>query len=391
MAKALINHRMLTWARESARISVEDVARKFNKEPHVIQAWESGSDYPTLVQLRTLSDTYKRSIAIFYLPSPPEDFQPIKDFRKLPREYSREFSTELLFLLRDTQDRKRKLKEILIADGVEELDFVGSVNRRTNSKDVSEAIRKTLGLTIEDPIKCRKPEEFFKLLSSKAEEQGIFVFRKGGIDSEEARGFVLCDKYAPFIFINSGDSISAQIFTLAHELVHLWINQEGISNLAPLTSVSSEEELVEVFCNKVANELLVEDRYFDKFLVELNAFSIDERINRISDVFKVSREVIARKILDKGLITKKKYEELKEQYKNEWNEFKRNKKEKFKAQEGGPSYYLLTTIANGYSYTRRILGAYYSGILSGRDSSGLLGVKLNNFAKLAVSANYGRA
>ena len=387
---AFTNPGIMRWARKTSRMSIDDVARKIQKSPEVIEAWENGDDKPTINQLRALSNLYKRPLSVFYLPKPPEDFQTIRDFRKLPKGYSKEFSSDLAFLIRDTQSKQVWVRDHLISENYEKLTFIGKGQISDSTKTLSSEIRKELGLSIADQMESKDCDRAFRLLMDRVEEKGIFVFRQLGIDSREVRGFVLCDDYAPFIFINAEDSAAGQLFTLAHELVHLWINQSGISNNEPFKEAKTKEEGIERFCNQVASEFLVPDEVFNKFVKNLGTVnSNEEAINDISKIFKVSREVIARKFLNKGIINFQDYEGLREKYIKEWQKFKELRKKKLKEKESTAFvYYPLTLNANGIAFTRMALSAYYSRQLSGRDVSGLLGVKINNLGKLAAYAKY---
>ena len=80
---ALVDGALLKWARESARFDLESAAKKLGVPAQRLDAWERGELRPTMNQLRKLANTYKRPIAVFYLPEPPTEFQALRDFRVL--------------------------------------------------------------------------------------------------------------------------------------------------------------------------------------------------------------------------------------------------------------------------------------------------------------------
>jgi len=203
------------------------------------------------------------------------------------------------------------------------------------------------------------------------------------IDVIEARGFVLSDPYAPFIFLNAQDAKAAQVFTLAHELVHLWLNESGVSNLRTASTPTTQADRIEIFCNRVAADILVPaDEFQGRWKQGDPTTPLGERIDMQSKYFKVSEWVIARRLLDSGQISKAKYDALAQEYEEQWH--KQRTQEKENVTEGGPSYYRLKLVNDGYAFTKTVLSAYQSGRLSGRDTSSLLGVKLNKMEKLAA-------
>ena len=201
-------------------------------------------------------------------------------------------------------------------------------------------------------------------------------------------GFVICDEYAPFIFINSGDAQAAQLFTVVHELAHLWLNLSGVSNLEYSEIVQQvDSSSIEMFCNKVASEALLNQKYFYRALNELDdSKPLMDRIESLANYFNVSEEVIARRLLDDGVIGKDTYLELRDHYQHRWIEYKRMERRRMKAAEGGPSYYTRKVFNNGYSFTQTVVSAYESGAISGREASGLLDVKVNHIGRLASTA-----
>jgi Zn-dependent peptidase ImmA (M78 family) len=282
------------------------------------------------------------------------------------------------------------MRDFLIEEEVSPLSFVGSASIHDSPIDVGYDILNKLHLHPEEQRNCRTRGEAMRLWVEKAEYAGVFIFRQGQIALEEVRGFVICDEYAPFLYINSEDALAAQLFTLAHELAHLWLNQSGISNLEPFERSHQVEAFkIELFCNKVAAEAIL-DR--DSFYYELHgqdrSLPLEEQIENLSNLFKVSEEVIARRLLDDHLISQDLYIKLRDKYQARWKEFKLMERQRLKEAGGGPSYYSRRVFNNGYSFTRAVASAFESGALSGREASGLLNVKVNHIRRLASAAGF---
>jgi Zn-dependent peptidase ImmA (M78 family) len=140
-----------------------------------------------------------------------------------------------------------------------------------------------------EPPEERLPIPDFRTLGDRAigratDGSGILVVMNGVVgnntrrklDPQEFRGFVLCDRHAPLILINGADFKSAQMFTLAHELAHGWVNRDALFNLPDLDPGSSE---VERFCNRGAAEVLIPTRELETVWPEVaRAKEMEQRI-----------------------------------------------------------------------------------------------------------------
>ena len=314
MAKieALITPSVLKWARERSGLTIEVASRKIGRTVAEILSWENGELKPTIPQARKAAEAYKRPLAVFYLPEPPRDFDTLRDFRSLPIDHPPEFSSELALLVRTAQYRMEWMSDFLRSEDVSPLPFVGSISINTPPTEASRKITETIQVSSSDQIQCGNRSEALRMWIDQTEKAGIFIFRQGQISLKEARGFVFCDYYAPFIFINSEDAKAAQLFTLAHELAHLWLNECGISNLEPIEFGNENEAAkIEVYCNKVASELVLNSSMFDFMLHKVDESKpIYDKVEELSGYFKVSEEVIARRMLNVGLLSADTYEDL---------------------------------------------------------------------------------
>lgn len=154
------------------------------------------------------------------------------------------------------------MREYLIEMGAEPLSFVSSEKNSDDFLKVAQLIRDKLGLGESWFERRINWSTAFRELIEKVEEIGINVVMNGVVgnntprklDPEEFRGFVLIDEYSPFIFINRNDYISARIFTLVHELAHIWL---GSSAAFDLRELQPADNITEILCNRIATELLV--------------------------------------------------------------------------------------------------------------------------------------
>ncbi len=199
------------------------------------------------------------------------------------------------------------MRELLIEEGHEQLTLVGSAGGVENFKSLAQQIRQELDLAPDWAEPLGTGEDALKTLRSAIERIGILVFSNSVVglnnhrplDPEEFRGFVLCDPYAPVVFVNSADSKSAQMFTLAHELAHVWLGSDGLFNLVKMMPSNAETER---FCNRVATEFLIPRYKLTERWVEAKATS--QPFQTVARWFKVSPVVAARRALDLQLITR---------------------------------------------------------------------------------------
>lgn len=386
---ALVTPEVMKWARLQAGLhDVNVAASRIGRPPEDITAWEAGTKAPSLAQARKAAEVYRRSLAVFYLPEPPQGFQTMRDYRQHAGSQNVSFSPELTFLIRTIENKQAWLAEWAKNEGASYIPHIGAASLDKPAAEVAKAIRIALGIKVADQIACITRREALNLWIEKAEAIGINVCRQGEIDCNEARGFVLTNVYAPFIFINSSDVIVAQLFTLAHELAHLWINAPGLSNLEGIGRGNDDDEAkIEVFCNSVAAYTLLEDSSLKELWAKASgAKDLGDRIARVSNVLKISEEVIARRLLEQNKISIKDYQSLREYFAERWRQYKRDEKAKMRSRKGGPSPHLLRVLLNGRIFTRTVLSSFFEGTLPGADASRLLSVKVNNFPKVAEHA-----
>src|SRR5690348_2130136 len=255
--KAFITPKVLKWARESARMPEDIAAAKAAVPAAKLKEWENGVNQPTIRQAQKLAKAYKRPFALFFLPEIPRDFQPLQDFRK---SGAKELGTSSVFIIREVQQKQAWISDVFAENEESKLPFVGKFTFRDNAKVVANDIIATLKVT---PAGYKTDNPIREWIDA-AETNGIFISRTSFInshlklDSDELQGFAIADPYAPFVFVNSEDWNAPQLFTLVHELAHIWIAETGISNeIEPSIKAKDRMHPVELFCNEVAANALM--------------------------------------------------------------------------------------------------------------------------------------
>jgi Zn-dependent peptidase ImmA (M78 family) len=383
--KANITPYILRWARESARITEELAASKVSVPVGKLKDWETGTDQPTIRQAQVLAKAYKRPFAVFFLPDIPRDFQPLQDFR---RKGSKELTTSSVFIIREIMQKQSWISELNSENNEPRLPFVGRFALKDKPEDVANNILSTFNI---QPSRYMTGNPIREWIDA-AETNGIFVSRTSFIhsrlklDSEELQGFAISDPFAPFVFINSDDWNAPQLFTLVHELAHIWIAESGISNeIEPGIDVTDTPHPVELFCNEVAANALMPEEILSNISKEV--YQNPGELFLTARTFGISSFAFLVRSLKLKLISYRQYALLKKQADAEFAEFLKREevkkaKQKLKEKTGGPNYFLLQVNRNSRLFTQHILDAYRGGFIEPSIASQLLNVQVNKFQKL---------
>ena len=383
--KAFITPNVLKWARESAKVSEETAAAKVSVTVDKLQEWESGTSQPTIKQAQTLAKAYKRPFALFFLPEIPRDFQPLQDFRK---SGSKTLTTSSIFIIREIQQKQAWISDAYADNDEIKLPFVGRFTIKDNPQVVAKDILKTLDI---HPA-CYKSESPIKEWIDASETKGIFVSRTSFIhsrlklDSDELQGFAISDSYAPFVFVNSEDWNAPQLFTLLHELAHIWIAETGISNdVEPEIKNKEKFHPVELFCNEVAANALMPKDIILNFGIQI--YQNSKEVFKTAKLLGVSSFALIVRALNLGLISIPVYQKLKKQADIDFAEYlkreaEKKAKQKEKENPGGPNYFLLQLNRNSRLFTQTVLDAFRGGSIEPTLASNLLNVQINKFQKL---------
>lgn len=376
-----INPELLRWARERAGLSISDIVsvRMFRD----YEKWEVGAAKPTLRQLEAVARKTHAPLGYFFLSTPPEEELPIPDFRTVEDQPVMRPSPDLLDTVYTIQRRQEWARNYLKEQGAEPLSFIGSTHIGQPYDEVAITMRKALGLEAGWARTSSNWEAALRNLRKAAESIGVFVVINGVVgnnthrklDPDEFRGFVLSDPLAPFIFINGADAKAAQMFTIAHELVHLWLGENGVFNLENLQPSSAK---VEVFCNGVAAEFLVPRATLRENWARVSAA---DPYGALARHYKVSPLVIARRALDLSLVSR-------EEFFSFYTRYQERDREKQAKREPGGDFYKTQGTRVGVRFARTVIRAVKNGQLPYRDAYKLTGLKGGTFDKYAEKLGY---
>lgn len=373
-AVAGIQPTVLRWARESQGYSLEDVALHLKRNIAEIAAWESGDAAPTYAQLETLAySLYKRPLAVFFLPAPPQEMMVKQEFRTLPDFELDQLAADTRYQLRLAHAHQISLKEL--NDGVNPATHKIfrdiQLSENGNVQEAAVSIRRYLGISMAVQAGWSNSDEALKVWRNAVEGVGIFVF-KHSFKQKSISGFCLAEEEFPVIYLNNSTAKTRQIFSLFHELAHLLLKVNAISKFddSYIQYLPQNEKRIEQFCNALAAEFLMPSADFSVQLESLTQIN-DLSIQALARRYHVSREAVLRRILDRGLVQQKYYEAKVKQWADE-------------SENGGSGgdYYATQSTYLGERYLQLVFSKHYQGRLTLEQVADYLGVRTKSVAGL---------
>ncbi len=374
----MLKPEVLRWARERVAYQAAELAGKIGVEPGRVEEWEKTGKI-SIAQIDRLAHKTYTPLGLLYLSEPPEDLDqlPIPDFRSGDSRLRQRPSPNLLETVHTMQRRQAWMREELLQDGVEPISFVGSASLEQQHDAVATAMKKHLGLAKNWAAQEPTWEYALRRLRNIVEDAGILVMFNGVVgnnthrklDREEFQGFALVDDYAPLIFVNGADYRAAQMFTLSHELAHIFVGAAGISKFKRLRQT---ENATEKFCDQVAAEFLVPSEDLREFLS--NASNLTEQYGKVAGHFKVSTIVAARRMLDVGLINLDSFFTF-------YNRWKRKEIAEQNRGSSGGNFWNTQNVRIGHPFGAAIGRAVGEGRLFYREAYHLTGLKGKTFDK----------
>lgn len=358
---------VLRWAARRARLRDDDLAVRFRKWP----LWLSGDAQPTLKQLEQFARLTHTAFGYFFLAEPPVLALPVPDFRTLRDEVLAEPSSNLLDILYLCQQRQDWYRDHARMHGLPALAFVGSASVVESSEAVAQRLRETLGLSAAARRQLPTWTDALRQLIAKTEGAGVMVMASSVVGSNshrkldigEFRGFALADDLAPLVFLNGADSKAAQMFTLAHELAHVWLGTSGVSDTQ---AGQVPEQETERWCNQVAAELLIPMEEL-RATHQPDAPILDE-IQRLAREFKVSTLVALRRLYDAGYINRA---ALWQHYREEQERLRTLKERSI----SGGDFYRSLGARTSKRFARAIVSSTLEGLTSFPEAFRMLGVR----------------
>jgi Zn-dependent peptidase ImmA (M78 family)/DNA-binding XRE family transcriptional regulator len=380
-SEAHVNPAVLRWARARARTTPEIIAKKIGTKVEKVSAWEAGNKHPTFRQAMAIADTLRVPFGYLFLPNPPDEQIPMADYRTIRHNEPATPSPDFIDLLYDVAAKQLWYRELLESEEQEELLFVGSFRPQDEGDHIANNISEFFEITDDFRNASANWEEFLKAFIARVEDRRILVMRSGivgnnqhrRISEKEFRGFTISDRLAPLIFINSTDSVAAQIFTLAHELGHLWMGQTGISNESLIEFADNE---IETKCNAIAAEVLVPKVAFIERWNENDELMAN--VDRLVHHFRVSSLVMLRRARELRLTSEQAF---RAGYSAEEARLKALFKRRH--EKPGGSFYNTLFARNSRTFTEAVIEAVRTERVLYSEAASLLNVHVPTVTKIA--------
>lgn len=379
MSNAKINKAMLTWARERSGYALPEFARKLNVTEEKLSEWEAGEREITFVQAMSFADKAHVPFGFLFLSQPPVENLPIPDLRTVDSAELKRPSAELIDLLKNMLECQDWYRDYARNQLLQPVEVVGSFRIGQGVAAVVADMRSKLNIP---PHPQRGSwSDYYRDLVQRIEALGILVMRQSNLghhsrpfNVDEFRGFAMCDEFAPIIFVNHADAPGARLFTLIHELCHIWIGQTGLSD-----GEANNHRAEERFCNAVAAELLVPTAEFQA-LWRSDVESWQQNLPDLEAHFHVSTWALARKALTLGFISQAEYGAY---IKAQIDAFKESE-----ATGSGPSYFKVKKAQISQLFSKAVVSEALNGKLLLRDAGWMLGMKPASVTKFAQELGF---
>lgn len=372
-----IQPEVMRWARLSIGLTVSDVAVRMKRSTQDIEAWESGAALPSYPQLEKLAyQIYKRPLAVFFLPAPPEEVSPSREFRTLPTDDIQTLAVDTRLHIRRAHAFQLALQELFGTNNPSEQRIWQDISLFSARPVVEQAaaVRGYLGVSLDEQIRWKDDDQALKRWRKTIEDKGVFIFKES-FDQKDISGFCLLDSQFPVVYLNNSTTKTRQIFSLLHELAHLLLSVNGLSKFDQryIDRLPNREKQIERFCNAIAAEILIpladlqlQVRQFPADIISTS----EQQFSELSARYGVSREAVLRRFLDQDRVTAAFYEQKAKQWSAQ------------QKKGGGGDWYASKNAYLSDRFAKEVVSRHYKNQLSVEQAADMLGIKAKNFAGL---------
>ncbi|QGF23128.1 XRE family transcriptional regulator [Raineyella fluvialis] len=379
---AYVKPELLKWARTSANIQPIAAARKIGVPEDLIAAWEAGQKRPTITQLRKATTVYRRPLAVFYLPEPPEGYETLRNFRRLGPSQSGGWSTALHGEYRRAHFQRDVLLELAELDQERPPSDWRLSQLRGTDEQLAESVRRRLMSLVDLKVPTASSDEYSHLgyWTRALEDAGVLVMStQGGLVSvEEMRAFSLYFDEVPVIMLNGADAPRGRLFSLLHEYMHLLLHTEGLCDMTTDQYAVTEDRRLEARCNALAAEILMpRESVLGSVLVRQHhpgdPWILGDLIEAARP-FGVSVEALLRRLVTLQQVSLADYQAFREAQQGS---------AAVKKRPSGGSFYFTKARDLGKGYVRTVAGAHRRSLIDSTTAAEYLDAKVGQIARLA--------
>ncbi len=360
-------------------MSEAEAARRLKISESTLVSWEKGHGKPSLAQARRLAQLYRRPLAVLFLPEPPKSFDALQTFRRVHGGLD-SISPAVALQVQEALERREALIELSRETSVELKKFPLTSALSDAAPEAATEARQVLRLSTNEQFRWTDAREALNSWRSAIENLDVLVFQFSRVNVDELRGVSVHQDIFPIVGINAGDSLTARIFSLAHELGHLALG--GGELCVPEDESALASNGVEIWCNEFAGSLLVPSR---ELLAseELGAPSVDlfEVSKSIANRFRVSEEVILRRFVTLNRLQRRAYQTWRAS-RGRFEDWQAPSHGKGKKKTGGPPPDAKVLANFGRPFVRAVFEALHQEKISLSEAAGLLELKFKHFSRI---------
>lgn len=374
---ALVTPALLKWARDRAGFNVEIAAERAHVHPTTLEEWESGHEVPTMAQARKLGEVYKRPLAVFFLPEPPRDFDPQREFRRFPGITLENESPELRNALHAALYQRQTALEIYEQLSERPPQLSATANPDENPEEVGHRIRALLNVNWQTQLDWPSANAALNGWRSAIEALGVLVFQSSDVSLSEMRGTSIPRSPLPVILVNGSDAPHGRIFTMLHEFAHILLTNGGHETGSIASRPKPEDQLLERVSNRFASAALLPREEFLREVAQYrDVVGGDDSLRRLANRVKASPEAILRRLVSLRRTTGSLYRIKRNRWQNQtWYASG--------GTGGGPPIEVRVIASRGRPFVSLVLDAYRRGIVSSADLPDYLGIQLKYVDRVA--------
>lgn len=354
----------LKYAREYYGLSISEVARRIKTiKEEELKKYEEGKDFPSYAKLELLANLYNRPLLYFFFKTEPIDEKLSVAFRSVEMQSGRKLNVQVRTMIERADLYRLNLYEMGAQTTSDSFNSSLASDDIRTREQLIEWLRKKLDLPLgKQKSEFRRADVLLEYIREKLYDLGIYVF-KDSFKADDVSGLCLYDDKYPVILLNNKTSFTRQIFTVFHEIYHLFSKETDVYYL---------DHDNEKACNQFASEFLIPAEDFSMYLSEKKSYEDLDFIEELARIYTVSPSAIAYRLLEDNKISKKFYLSVQQ-----------DGIRKINSATTGGNFYFTKISYMGRQYLKCVFSEYYSGKISVAEVGKYTGLKASHISRLS--------